>query len=367
MTLSTPWAVLFCKFKDDLRDFVTINLNDKMAMFTGLDAESIPSFWQNVTYSALDLSGSQAFGWLKLDKNQTDYVGSGANSDGRIELVTWARKAAEDQKIDLSPFYGTVVFMSTATDLWGSSKMVVCDAKSPMSAILQEYGHGYGLKHSRAVSSPTADYTNPVCVMSGMIFGGRNPTFAGRFGVSGPLLCSPYVDVGGWLSRDRVETISTAGAKPKITTMFLSSLGNQKAPNRQVARLHFSAPYDATYYIEFRAGGWDKGITPAEIAVHQLRPDGYSYYAGGIVDTTVSSGRSWVDPEFDLSVRIERIVDSGDTAEITIGPRAAALALSVRAIAAAKLNLAGPLGVRGQILRPGDSSLKSSLLTLVNQ
>ncbi len=375
MSQRTPWAVLLCKFADDLRGFVTINIAQTEAMFTASDAENIPAFWQDVSYGALDLSGSRAFGWLTLAQKQSDYVGSGANGAGRQALVDWAKQAAANAGIDLSPFYGVAVFMSTPTDLWGAPHTVVCDLLSPMSAILQEYGHGFGLEnHSRAVATPTTDYTDPFCVMSAMTFGGADPTFSGPFGTSGPLVCAPYVDIAGWLTPGRKAVIGTNGSRPTLTTVRLASLGEQSPAHPQAAIFDLQTPYAATSYVEYRAGGWDRGLAQTQVVIHQRRPDGFAYYAGTIpasVGTangvTLLPGRAWTDPTFDLSVRLEEIWDAGETVAITVGPRAAALPLSVRAIAREKLHLAGSLSIRQQVLQPGTASLRASLLALLNR
>ena len=59
MSRETPWAVLMCKFKDDQRGFVTINRQDVEAMFTVPDIENVVSFWRDVSYGEVDLSGSK--------------------------------------------------------------------------------------------------------------------------------------------------------------------------------------------------------------------------------------------------------------------------------------------------------------------
>jgi hypothetical protein len=338
MSAVKPWAVLLCKFKDDLRGFVTINVPDTIAMFTDLQKESVTAFWRDVSYGALDLSGSKAFGWLTLQQNQSDYKGSGPNPAGRQDLVDWARTAADANGIDLSSFYGVAVFMSTPTDLWGSTGEVVCDVASPLAAILQEFGHGFGqTNHSRSVAKPT-DYNDPFCVMSSMQFGAPNsdptldnPTFSGEFGASGPLLCSPYVDAEGWLTANRQLHLATDGSSPQTSTLRLSPLGDQSARHPQAAVLDFHAPSEATYYIEYRSSGWDRGLAQKQVVIHQRLTDGYAYYAGNLPvsigeanGTTLLPAQLWRDPTFDLSVRVSRLPDpNDDSVEIIVGPRGA--------------------------------------------
>jgi len=71
-----------------------------------------------------------------------------------------------------------------------------------------------------------------------------------------------------------------------------------------------------------------------QVVIHQRRPDGYVYYAGSIptsvgsVDgVTLLPGRSWIDPEFDLSVRLGAVLDQDSAVEITVGPAAAVQAI----------------------------------------
>jgi hypothetical protein len=371
MSRATPWAVLLCKFKDDRRSFFTINKQDVEAMFTAHDIENVLTFWRDASYGAIEMGGSKVFGWLTLNQNQVDYVGSGANSPGRWDLVAWAKQAASDAGIDLAPFYGVTVYMSTPTDLWGSPGTVVCDIASRLSEVLQEYGHGYGLQHSRSVAVPQ-DYTNPFCIMSGMTFGDTDPTFTDRFGASGPLLCSPYVEAAGWFSTAQIARLATNGTHPAVTTLRLSPLAGATRPNPQVAIFGLNVPYETTYFIEFRSGEWDRGMAQDQVVIHQRRPDDFAYFAGNIPTSvgsvngvTLLPGSSWVDPEFDLSVRLGRVWDQ--EVEITVGPAAAVKALSVRTIARSKLNLTGRLAVRSQILLPGVESLSASLLTLLGR
>lgn len=345
-------------------------------MLTATDTENVVTFWRDASYGELDLSGSQSFGWLTLAHKQQDFqdaLASLGNTKARSTMVDWAKQAASDAQIDLAPFYGVCVYMSTPTDLWGSKGTVVCDVASSLSQILQEYGHGYGLEHSRSVADPT-DYANPFCVMSGMTFGGTDPTFAGRFGASGPLLCSPYVDAAGWFAASQIARIETNGTHPAWSSFRLSPLGGTAQPYPQAVIFNLNEPFEVTYFIEYRSGGWDRGLTQTQVVIHQRRSDGYAYYAGNVPASvgfangvTLLPGRSWRDPQFDLSVRLSAVFDQGDAVEISVGPAAAVQPLSVRTIARDKLNLTDRLSIRSQILQPATNSLHTSLMALLSR
>jgi hypothetical protein len=167
--VKTPWAILLCKFKDDSSEPYSRHRYEELFTSAGAGKLNLVDFFRDMSHGKLDLSGSQVFGWLTLDKDRSEYVGSGANQQGRQDLISWARKAAVDDEVDLTPFFSVVVSTNVPVDLFGGKWLggsgVVCDddrGKNGMSnlspsLIGQEMGHVYGLDHSRADGS-TADY-----------------------------------------------------------------------------------------------------------------------------------------------------------------------------------------------------------------
>ena len=320
MPRNTPWIVLLCKFSDDPGTSVLRSIADYVAFFGGDDPDSVPSFWRDISNGELDLvNGTELLPWLQLPQKRSDHTGLSTRND----LFQWVKAAGAKAGVDFSRFFGVTAFFSVATDLFGTSSdpHVVCDLLSSPAQILQEYGHAYGLNHSRSVVNP-ADYENPFCIMSGLRFGGDNelfrgvdPTFPGRWGPSGPGLSSPYVLASGWLSGSRSVTITSNGRHPATTILVLSALGDTKAAHPQVAVVDFTAPQPVRYCIEYRHGGWDRGVFDDPVVLQQLRPDGLSYYAGLIrplepqsggdpkhPGPAISAGKWYVDSQYDLSV-----------------------------------------------------------------
>src|SRR5215212_3775055 len=123
----TPWAILLCKFKDNVTaEPFTQQRFEELFTSSGAGKFNMLDFFQDMSHGLLDLSGSQVFGWFTLNKNSSEYTGSGANLQGRRDLITWARQAAIDKKVDLSKFFSVVVFMNVSTDLFGGPAGVVC-------------------------------------------------------------------------------------------------------------------------------------------------------------------------------------------------------------------------------------------------
>lgn len=386
MPRSTPWIILLCKFSDDPGTASLRSIADYAAFFAGDDPESIPSYWRDISYGELELlTGTEVSPWLRLPQKRSDHVGLNTRGD----LFKWAKTAGINAGIDFDRFFGTVAFFAVGTDLFGTKDdpHVVCDILSSPAQILQEYGHAYGqMKHSSAVSNPSA-YENPFCIMSSMRFGadidqfiGVDPTFTSKWGRSGPGLCSPWVLEFGWLPEPRSVTVMSNGRYPSSTILDLSPLGDMNPPHPQVVVVEFNTPQSVRYCIEYRRGGWDLGIFYDPIVIHQVRADGIPYYAGlirplnsgasGAARThapAVSVGKWYVDRQYDLSVEVMAVSEDRGTVTIRIAPAGAAGTLSVRDIAASKLQLTGAFSMRTQVLTPEEKSVRGRMVNLLGR
>ncbi len=102
--MQSPWAVILCKFTDgDDEPFPPQYYKD---LFTKNDAGSpwnMVRYFHDYSHGNLDLSGTQVFGWFKLNKSVADYNSLG--NQARDQLIKWARAAAVAHGVDLSPFF----------------------------------------------------------------------------------------------------------------------------------------------------------------------------------------------------------------------------------------------------------------------
>jgi hypothetical protein len=165
--MQTPWAVILCKFKDATEEpFSKQYYKD---LFTVDDAGSpwnMVRYFNDYSHGALDLTGTQVFGWYQLDKTVDQY--NALDGVARRELIKWARQAALDGGVGagvLNSFYSTVVCTNGWKDIgaWtgDSPTGVVAQGTTPIPAVLgEEMGHVYGLNHSR-IDGSQADYTDP--------------------------------------------------------------------------------------------------------------------------------------------------------------------------------------------------------------
>src|SRR5262249_2632524 len=122
---NTPWAILLCKFNDDLSEPFSKAFAEQLFTAAGKGTLNMVDFFVDVSHGSVDLSDSKVFGWLTLPHPHTDYVGSGANPAGRSDLLNWGRQAAASSGINLNGFFNIVVVLNVGTDLFGSRDGVV--------------------------------------------------------------------------------------------------------------------------------------------------------------------------------------------------------------------------------------------------
>ena len=128
MAQQTPWAILACKWSDMPNEAVSIAFLEKMFTKTGRGTLNMVDFFDDNSHGSVDTGDLEVFGWLTLPHPRSDYTGSGANPQGRIDLINWAKQAATSAGVDLSKFFNVVVCMNATvmqgTDLFGGGSGV---------------------------------------------------------------------------------------------------------------------------------------------------------------------------------------------------------------------------------------------------
>jgi hypothetical protein len=271
-SIPTPWAILLCQFKDN-QTAAPFTMPEYLNLFTavGVESSNMVDYFRDVSHQTLDLSRTKVFGPFVLDMNRSDYKGSGANQQGRADLISAARQKAAIGGVSLSSFFSVVVVMNVPTDLFGGGDGAVCDPPSLQPSLLgQEMGHAYGLSHSRADGS-LQDYQDPWDVMStaaAYMTNDPNP----RFGSMGPTLNAANMAGRGWLDESRVWQSSA----PDFDTVI------QLRPLVRYDLSGFLAARVDQYLIEFRVNkGWDAGIPQPVVLVHRFE-DNRSYLMSGL-------------------------------------------------------------------------------------
>jgi hypothetical protein len=112
------WAVILCEFNDIPRSSVPIStFSDFIA---GPGKGGVFDYWKDISYGAIDLTGSKVFGWWKMQysyfKDALNPSGKCGSGQQRCAWITEAKRLAKENGVDLSPFYGVIAVMNANAD-----------------------------------------------------------------------------------------------------------------------------------------------------------------------------------------------------------------------------------------------------------
>ena len=329
--MKTSWAILLTKFNDNNDEPYHRTRYEEIFTTAGTGKWNMVDHFRDMSHGKLDLTESRVFGWYTLDQKRSEYVGSGKNLAGRRDLITWARKKATDDGVDLDKFFSVVVVLNANADLCGGAQGVICgdDGSNLVMSWLspsylgQEMGHRYGLGHSRREGS-MEDYQDPFDVMSTPrdtrmaphpIYTERDPRGNPIFTI-GPGLNAANMWSRGWLDETRVW--SDQPERPVHTTVQLRPLHRRDLPGLLAIRFN-------DYFVEFRTNsGWDAGFGPA-VLVHRFE-GGRSYIVSDNDGNLILGPGSAISTPKEFSVlgsgffiRVTAIDNGNQTATISLG------------------------------------------------
>ncbi|PZQ27992.1 MAG: hypothetical protein DI562_12245 [Stenotrophomonas acidaminiphila] len=172
---STRWITLMCRFADmpaepKSRDFFQSQYGDAPGQ--------LGHYWSQVSQGAIDLAGSQAYGWYALPRPRSAYTGAQAD----LSLLFADCVAAADGEVDFTGAMGVNLMFNEELDgyAWGGGACASFDgaygclratwnppwAFLNLAALAHEMGHGYGLPHSDNSDGDADTYDNPWDLMS---------------------------------------------------------------------------------------------------------------------------------------------------------------------------------------------------------
>lgn len=273
-----PWAIVLCKF-GNLPNYEPRPPKFYKECFSELGVGQRREFdyFREVTYGALDMTGTKVFGWFLMRSHSTNELAALNFPADRAALHAWGLEVAKSHGVDLRPFWGVCVVFNAKTDSGGvgGHRVVLGYDKTDWipSFNLHEFGHGFDVDHSWS-ARPDTEYGDPWDIMSAL----WAHTFADRYGrQTGPGMNAFHLRQLGCIPPDRVWS---PGRTSDPQTFTLAALNRADAKGYLVASIppDASTPSDPTYLIEFRRKtAWDAGIPRDTVLVHEARDNGIGY------------------------------------------------------------------------------------------
>jgi hypothetical protein len=324
--LKRDWAILLCRFKDDSNDPATTRVMDLATQWetaygsswaatnmlsmwssdsrtllqlyedffttTGIFTANIVDYYDNMSHGLFDLSGNQVFP-IKLDLTIAEGAALFANPGGidfQNEMFHKAKQILQSQyNVNWKDFYAVAVSFQDAEGgaqggTFDKGPGVFADIRhirnQGTSDLGHEFGHAYGLQHSRTDGQLTSmctggapsDYTDPWDIMSGpgCVSFGPDPNY-GNIGAG----------MNAWNMRamQGLDESRIWKSPPNVgfsQTIVLNPLHQRYKAGYLGAELP-GVNGESAYLVEFRVPFfWDVAIGPPVVIVHRFEaPNSY--------------------------------------------------------------------------------------------
>ena len=323
--LPKPWAVILCKFNDKPA-FEPHPASFYRERFTEAGAGQGTEFdyFRQVSYGAVDMTGTKVFGWLPMPSHSTrELAALKYPARGRNTIANWGIDVAKANRIDLSAFYGVMVVFNSQTDSGASGSHQVVfgynGADWSPTFNFHEIGHGFDLNHSWS-ARPDVEYGDRWDIMSAM----NVYTFNNSLGQgTGPGMNAFNLKQLGAITAPRIWTVANGRSSATVT---LAALNRPEAGGYLMASVPpaVGSALKTAYIVEFRQKrGWDAGIPADTVLVHEVRENGTCYLLSRIERTDagaveVLAGQQFSVPERSLTVSVSSFDSAAGTAKVTI-------------------------------------------------
>jgi hypothetical protein len=240
---------------------------------------------------AIDISGSEVFGWLEIDIPRAQ-AGKGSGATRTTFVDSAIRAVQSDPRYAAKGFHSQIAVLCQNwskdgappgadwrnkewSEFWidgsadGDGKVTLTPPHNG-SITAHEMGHGFAMEHDVSADFST-HYADPCCIMSQ-----RNsfthPAWQVNFG---PAVCLPHLVQRHWMYNRRVFRDNGAWlSQPGGITMTLAQTSDPGARAHLGVILSYTkAQTNWDYYLEYaRPDGWNRGLTNDFLFIRRIGP-----------------------------------------------------------------------------------------------
>jgi hypothetical protein len=344
------WVTVLCRFADS----TGTTPYSKTWFDTLMLGENYPGmghYWQELSYTKINLTGSLVVGWYNLPQPRSYYVYD-QNSDGFAEL-DHGRAArdcagAADTEVYFPDFIGINLVFNQNLDCcaWGGSWTFALDGQTRSynvtwlppwgyenhGVVGHEMGHGFGLPHSSGPYSAT--YDSRWDVMSN-VWDNCWPVHP-QYGCIGVHTVSYHKDILGWIGSVR-RYVATQGSSGAIEVERLSQ---PSETGYLMAKIPIGSSTTQFYTVETRRTvGYDEQLPGDAVVIHHVNTTRWDRLAQ-VVDTDGNGnpndagaiwlpGETFVDSLNGITVSVISATDTGFLVAINNGGSTSEFTLTV--------------------------------------
>jgi len=322
-TINWPWAIILCRYNDVPN--VPQQSDYYVDLFTRNGTGGVADYWRAVSCNALDLTGSQVFGWFTMNHASSE-VNQLHFPNDRSTLVQWGLDTAAANGVNLAAFRSVLIVQNFGVDHGAANNGILIVHQNAtlceFGFITHEMGHGFGLPHSNS-ANPDMVYGDGWDVMSFATTTFQFPIeFRGTQGAATVGLNARNLEalIAVPTGRTWIPAAPDFSAQITLDSLNQPPIGNHGALIAKIPANVTRPPRanGSAYTLEFRRrAGWDRNIPEDAVLIHEVRSNGLSYLQPGIWGRFLA-GQEFVTPDPKVFIRVAGIDSAIGTASLRV-------------------------------------------------